>query len=715
MAGLNNNHRRFLLISCQHIDKQLASIEAMLGTSAGTAFPRYVDDLTPTQKQVVRDYMTRIRERLLVLLEQFEMRPEPASIPASWGARTTMLSICNTLEDMNPRHMRGYGDLDEATGQRMDAVVAEIDQPLTRLLTYIGQRQGRDPQERLASLEAAGRLPPEELKTLERIISAHGLVEFRPTLDSILDHLETSCFEIAVFGRVSSGKSSLLNQILGAPVLPVGVTPITAVPTRITAGETPAAVVRFAEGKPREIVLEQLTAFASEEGNPGNTKHVTELLVRFPSPRLHEGFVFIDTPGIGSLANHGEAEALAYLPRCDLGIVLLDSAVALNQEDVNLLRLLYDAGISALVLLSKCDLLSPDDRVRMSRYVEEQLARQAGLKLPAQPVSTVGPDVAFLDQWFNREIQPLYEQQQSLVQRAVHRKTGLLLESVRAALAARVSRSSGRGGPPGGGRAPGRLSPEEAAALEQALQRASRGLEVAQARARRAGADLIAQEESLLEETAAAIAARSARQPRQPLQLEQSARERVLHWLDRQGRGLAAEIADLRSELGKPLATLQKALIPTGDITERPLLPELYGLPIPDLAPLRIPATAAPPPLLAGIAPLRRRVIQSYAQELLRQPLHDLLTLHARRLQEWAVATVARLDESYQEQEAMYREAIREPSRPWPPLRGGAPSVALSDNAQLHHDLQALDRLIADTGQPVREEAVSAPTSAAPH
>ena len=44
-------------------------------------------------------------------------------------------------------------------------------------------------------------------------------------------------------------------------------------------GAAPGCVVKFAEGRERQIPLEQLPAFASEEGNPGNAKHVTGLLV----------------------------------------------------------------------------------------------------------------------------------------------------------------------------------------------------------------------------------------------------------------------------------------------------------------------------------------------------------------------------------------------------------------------------------------------------
>ena len=163
---------------------------------------------------------------------------------------------------------------------------------------------GHDLPERLARLEAApGSVAM--LSLLNQIVMRWQLVEFRPALDTIVQRLESPQYEIAVFGRVSSGKSSLLNHIAAVDILPVGVTPVTAVPTRLVRGDSPSALVYCAETNPRRIDPEDLVEYASEEKNPGNYKHVTGIVVAVPSPRLREGVVLVDTPGIGSLATSG--------------------------------------------------------------------------------------------------------------------------------------------------------------------------------------------------------------------------------------------------------------------------------------------------------------------------------------------------------------------------------------------------------------------------
>jgi GTP-binding protein EngB required for normal cell division len=175
----------------------------------------------------------------------------------------------------------------------------------------------------------------------------------------ILDRLESKAFEIALFGRVSSGKSSLLNYIVQSDVLPVGVNPITAVPTRLAYGAEPKLLVWFAHKSSEQVDIARLPEFVTEELNPANSKHITRITVALPSARLRDGVVLVDTPGLGSLATAGAVETLAYLPRCDLGVVLIDAGSTLTEDDLGTIRALYEAGVPASVLLSKADLLAP--------------------------------------------------------------------------------------------------------------------------------------------------------------------------------------------------------------------------------------------------------------------------------------------------------------------------------------------------------------------
>lgn len=253
--------------------------------------------------------------------------------------------------------------------------------------------------------------------------------------------MEEARFEIAFFGRVSAGKSSLLNYILQSEALPVGVNPITAVPTRIAYGLRPKLTVRFANNKTSTFEVKQLAEFASEQQNSANAKHVARISVELPSPRLRSGVVLVDTPGLGSLASAGAAETAAYLPRCDLNVVLIDAGSTLTQEDLSTIQALYEASIPALILLSKADLLAPEDRVQTLKYIEDHVHSQLGLDISAHAVSILGDHANLSDRWFEQEIVSLYGRHQQLAKQSIKRKVAALGEAVDTALRLKLERT----------------------------------------------------------------------------------------------------------------------------------------------------------------------------------------------------------------------------------------------------------------------------------
>jgi hypothetical protein len=96
-------------------------------------------------------------------------------------------------------------------------------------------------------------------------------------------------FQIAVVGQFKRGKSSLLNALLGLPVLPTGVLPLTAIPTFIRYDDTPSLDITF-EDHPEQLwsdmtitaLRETLGGFVTEAGNPHNRKQVAACGLGFP-------------------------------------------------------------------------------------------------------------------------------------------------------------------------------------------------------------------------------------------------------------------------------------------------------------------------------------------------------------------------------------------------------------------------------------------------
>ena len=437
---LNEFQKRRLRVSCEYIDKLLSSIEEVLyQSSSKSVFPKFKSEVSLAQRQTIENYIARIRAQLLRVLDGQDISQGKPSILATHSIRVSLTCIEIAVEELYPKSMQGYGAVPEAVAAELNGICGELLGLVTRLDRYVSG----DEDDLKKRLERLAQTSDETtvLHQIEKVVRERGLVEFHSSISAILERAEDRTFEIAVFGRVSSGKSSLLNAIVGADVLPVGVTPVTAVPTRIAYGEKLGITVWFADHPSEQIGLDQLSAFVTEQQNPGNERHVTRVVVQLPAKQLRDGVTFVDTPGLGSLATRGAAETLAYLPKCDMGVVLVDAASSLTPDDLQTILALNEAAVPVTVLLSKADLIGEQDQQRVVAYVKEHIKDECKLDLNVQPVSAMPAHRALLDRWFENDIVPVYASVRDLRTASLKRKVGALRESVAASLKGRLRKS----------------------------------------------------------------------------------------------------------------------------------------------------------------------------------------------------------------------------------------------------------------------------------
>jgi Dynamin family len=140
-------------------------------------------------------------------------------------------------------------------------------------------------------------------------------------------------FYVACVGQFKRGKSTLLNALMGKPILPSGIVPVTTVPTILRFGEHYRARVRLQRGKWADIAADQIEQYVSEKENPQNKKGVAGIEVFVPSTLLSRGLCFVDTPGRSEkyeLRNFDPGTARDFALRTAQEMQLH----AVNQEDV---------------------------------------------------------------------------------------------------------------------------------------------------------------------------------------------------------------------------------------------------------------------------------------------------------------------------------------------------------------------------------------------
>lgn len=179
-SRLNEHQQRHLLATCQYVDRVLGEIEQIITAAASRSpFGRYTDDLSPVEKQLLGDYLTAIRARMLRMLEQHGLAPAGPPVSAVHAIRTTLAFVDAAVEELRPKYMRGFGQLPPELVPEVDGLVQKLQALVQRLDAALGRRRDADLAARLARLEQDGR-GVSVLKTIQRIIETQALVEFRP-------------------------------------------------------------------------------------------------------------------------------------------------------------------------------------------------------------------------------------------------------------------------------------------------------------------------------------------------------------------------------------------------------------------------------------------------------------------------------------------------------------------------------------------------------
>ena len=208
-------------------------------------------------------------------------------------------------------------------------------------------------------------------------------------LRALQERLDEGLLRVAVLGQFKRGKSTLLNALLGAPLLPAGVVPVTAIPTFIREGAEPKARIKFGDGKAPILLSGEtdikyaLEQHISEARNPHNRLQVEKVEIEFPSEFLRRGILAIDTPGVGSTFLHNTHTAEAVLGESDTALFVLSADPPITEAEVGYLRQVQKLIPKLFFILNKKDLLDADEQSLAEGFLADVLKRQPGL---AQPV-----------------------------------------------------------------------------------------------------------------------------------------------------------------------------------------------------------------------------------------------------------------------------------------------------------------------------------------
>jgi small GTP-binding protein len=186
--------------------------------------------------------------------------------------------------------------------------------------------------------------------------------------------LEEERFALVVLGEFNHGKSTFVNALVGAAVLPAGITPTTATINHLVYADKPIARAFLTDDTEKKIDPKKLGDFVTIEGK--ETSHVKYVEVGWPAEILKDKVTLVDTPGVNDINEQRAEITYGYIPRADAVLFLLDGAQVLKQSERSFLeqRILRRSKDKLIFILGKIDLLSTEEQEEALNYCRQNLA-----------------------------------------------------------------------------------------------------------------------------------------------------------------------------------------------------------------------------------------------------------------------------------------------------------------------------------------------------
>jgi len=235
----------------------------------------------------------------------------------------------------------------------------------------------------------------------------YGAADDVATLERSAERLRDGRFILAVVGEFSSGKSFLLNALLGKVqheerlgskriigLLATDINPSTATITELSYAHEEIATAHYPDGREERIPLGRLSRFvavgdeAKVHDATGDERGAPDLVrVGVDSAFLRNGFVVADTPGLASINPAHRRATLAYLPGADAVLYLIDTQQPFTDGDASFLGIVRRYIESIFIVQTKIDLWRMRDGEREAwQHASARIVAQASVHAPGTPV-----------------------------------------------------------------------------------------------------------------------------------------------------------------------------------------------------------------------------------------------------------------------------------------------------------------------------------------
>lgn len=229
-----------------------------------------------------------------------------------------------------------------------------------------------------------------KLKEYSQNLDLKGNVE---SISGVIKRLEEDSFSVAIIGEFNRGKSTLINALLGKPILPMDVLPTTATLNKITYSISPLVKIEYKDGRTEDVEVEKLSEYVTKLTRDGEKKArgIKEATVFYPINYCKNGVTIIDTPGLNDDAAMSEV-TMSVLPQIDAALMVIMAQSPFSESERDFLEskvITSDLG-RILFVVTGIDLLDEEDvervlnniTLRIEEHVMGKAAKTMGQDSP---------------------------------------------------------------------------------------------------------------------------------------------------------------------------------------------------------------------------------------------------------------------------------------------------------------------------------------------
>lgn len=162
---------------------------------------------------------------------------------------------------------------------------------------------------------------------------------FLDWIDARREDWNNDKIRVGVIGVTSSGKSTVINSILGADILSSAVTPSTGQLVSCTFGKTLEAIVYFENGKQKvfsgaSLHPDNLKRYTDETYNLKNKEKVVKIELTSPHFALDKDVMLVDSPGLDAygLESHEKLTLESLVPTIDACVYVVTMKASSDQK-----------------------------------------------------------------------------------------------------------------------------------------------------------------------------------------------------------------------------------------------------------------------------------------------------------------------------------------------------------------------------------------------